>query len=423
MNAKNVGLVAALVLGASLVTHAADWPQWRGPQRHGVSTETGLLKEWPAAGPALRWQVTDVGDGYSSMAVVGDRLYTLANQELDNEFVRALSVQDGTTLWTTRLGNVGNPDQAPNYPKARSTPTIDGDRLYALSSDGDLACLETATGKVRWQKSLRKEFGGVPGTWAYSESPLVDDEMVVVTPGGPEATLLALNKVTGAVVWKASVPGGDAAGYASALVLTHAGRKQYVQFTAKGIVGVDAQTGAFLWRHDEPSKGPANIPTPVVSGSFVYSAVGKVGGTLFRLAGTGEAIKPEPVYLTRNLPNTNGGAVLVGDTLYGTNADGLVAADYKSGTIRWQAEGIGAGSIAAADGHLYIHGENGDVALIAAAPDAYREKGRFTPPNQPKHVTTMEKAWAYPVVANGRLYIRDRGTLWSYDVAESKAGR
>ncbi len=413
----------ALVLGASFVAHAADWPQWRGPQRHGVSTETGLLKQWPAAGPRLHWQMSDIGDGYSTVTVVGDQLYTLANLELDNEFVRALSVQDGKTLWTTRLGNVGNPDQMPSYPKARSTPTIDGDRLYALSSDGDLACLDTVTGKVRWQKNVRKEFGGVPGTWAYAESPLVDGDVVVVTPGGTEATLLALNKVTGTVVWKAAVPGGDAAAYASVIVLNHAGRKQYVQFTGKGIVGVDARTGEFLWRHDEPSKGPANIPTPIASGSYVYSAVGKIGGTLFRLSGTAEALKPEPVYLTRDLPNTNGGAVLVGDTLYGTIADGLVAADYKTGTIRWKAEGVGPGSIVAADGHLYIHGENGDVALVAAAADVYREKGRFTPPNQPKHATAMEKAWPYPVVASGRLYIRDRGTLWSYDVTEPKAGR
>ena len=424
MKAQQVGLVGALFIGASLVADAADWPQFRGPQRHGVSTETGLLKQWPTGGPTLNWQVNDIGDGYSTVAVVADRLFTLANRGLDNEFVQAMSVQDGKVLWTTRLGNVGNPDQMPSYPKARSTPTVDGALLYALSSDGDLACLETATGTVRWQKSLRKDFGGVPGTWAYAESPLVDGDLVVVTPGGVDATLLALNKTTGAVVWKTSVPGGDPAGYASAVVLNEGGRKQYMQFTGKGIVGVDAKTGQFLWRHDEPSKGPANIPTPVPAGSHVYSAAGNVGGTLFRLADSGGSINPEQVYLTRGLPNTNGGAVLIGEVLYGTTKDGvLVAADFKTGTIRWQSEGIGAGSIVAADGHLYIHGENGDVALVEATPEAYREKGRFSPPNQPKHATQQEKAWPYPVVANGRLYVRDRGTLWSYDVAAPKTDR
>jgi hypothetical protein len=308
----------------------------------------------------------------------------------------------------------------PSYPKARSTPTVDGSFLYALSSDGDLASVETASGKIRWQKNLRKDFGGQPGTWAYAESPLVDGDLVVVTPGGTDATLVALNKTSGAVVWKAAVPGGDPAGYASAIIVNDAGRKQYVQFTGKGIVGVDAKTGQFLWRYDEASKGPANMPTPVASGSYVYSSAGNVGGTLVRLAASGTEVKVEQVYLTRGLPNTSGGSVLIGDTLYGTTREGLVAADFKTGAIRWQSAGIGGGSIVAADGHLYIHGENGDVALVEATQDVYKEKGRFTPPNQPQHATAMEKAWPYPVVANGRLYIRDRGTLWSYDVAGTK---
>ena len=166
MNIRRFSSVAALLVSASFVVEAADWPQWRGPQRHGVSPETGLLKQWPAAGPKLHWQVSDIGDGYSSVAVVGDRLYTLSNRGMDNEFVQALSAQDGKSIWTARLGNVGNPNQVPSYPKARSTPTVDGSLLYALSSDGDLACVETASGKIRWQKSLRKEFGGQPGTWA-----------------------------------------------------------------------------------------------------------------------------------------------------------------------------------------------------------------------------------------------------------------
>jgi len=421
---QHLGIVVALGVGASLVVDAADWPQWRGPQRHGVSQETGLLQQWPADGPKLLWQRNDIGDGYATVAVVGSRVYTLANRGLDNEFVEALSAQDGTVVWTTRLGNVGNPDQAPSYPKARSTPTVDGPLLYALSSDGDLACLDTGTGAVRWQKSLRKEFGGQPGTWAYSESPLVDGDLVVVTPGGPEATLVALNKITGATVWKAAVPGGDPAGYASAIIVNDPGRKQYVQFTGKGIVGVDAKSGRFLWRYDEASKGPANIPTPIASGSYVYSSAGNVGGTLVRLTAADGEIKVDKVYLTRGLPNTNGGSVLVGDTLYGTTAEGLVAAEFKTGTIRWRSEGIGAASFVMADGHLYLHGENGNVALVEVTADAYREKGRFTPPNQPPHATQMEKAWPYPVVANGRLYIRDRGTLWAYDVAEPKdAGR
>ncbi|HET6647053.1 MAG TPA: PQQ-binding-like beta-propeller repeat protein, partial [Pyrinomonadaceae bacterium] len=189
---------------ANLPAASSDWPQWRGPQRDGVSKETGLLKQWPKEGPKLVWQVNDLGDGYSTPSVVGDRIYLMSNQGMENEFVQARSTKDGKPIWTTRIGNVGNPNQNPPYPKARSTPTVDGKFIYALGSDGDIACLETGTGKIRWQKNIRKEFGGQPGEWAYAESPLVDGDVVVVTPGGAEATIVALNKKTGALIWKSA---------------------------------------------------------------------------------------------------------------------------------------------------------------------------------------------------------------------------
>src|SRR5688500_2778828 len=201
---------------------------------------------------------------------------------MDNEFVQARSTQDGKVIWTTRVGNVGNPNQDPPYPKARSTPTIDGNYLYALGSDGDLVCLDVKNGKIRWQKSLRKEFGGQPHEWAYSEAPLVDGDVVVITRGGAQATIVALNKKTGAVIWKAAVPGGDPAGYASAIVVQAGGRKQYVQFLSKGIVGVDAKTGAFLWRYKEVAKGMAQMVTPVARDGYVYGGAHGIGGGVVR---------------------------------------------------------------------------------------------------------------------------------------------
>jgi outer membrane protein assembly factor BamB len=393
--------------------------------RNAASTETGLLKEWPREGPKLLWQVNDIGEGYATPAVVGTRLYLLSNRGLDNEFVQTLSTQDGKPGWTTRIGKVGNPNMEPPYPMARSTPTVDGDSLYALGSDGDLARLETATGKVLWQKSLLSDFNGQPGRWAYSESPLIDGEVLVVTPGGKDATLVALNKKTGAVIWKSAVPGGDAAAYSSAIVTEAAGRKQYVQFLDKGVVGIDAKTGQFLWRYEKTSTGPANIPTPVAHDGFVYSAnARRFGGALVQLHRTNEGVSAEEVYFERSVPNTLGGQVLLGGYLYGTNPEGLVSAEFKTGKIIWQASGVGPGSVLYADGRLYVHGENGDVLLAEATPEAYREKGRFTPPNQPKHIRgPREMAWSYPVVANGRLYIRDLGTLWCYDVTASESGK
>ena len=399
---------------------AADWPQFRGPARDGQSQETGLLKSWPKEGPKLLWQLKDIGDGYSAPAVVGGRLYLLSNRGMDNEFVQALSVEDGKVLWSTRIGKVGNPNQNPPYPKARSTPTLDGELMYAIGSDGDLVCLETASGKIRWQKSFRNDFGGKPGAWAYSESPLIDGDALVATPGGPEAALIAVHKKTGALIWRSAIPGGEPAGYSSAIVVQAGGHKQYVQFLDKGVVGVDAQTGRFLWRYDE-TKAIANMPMPVAHDGYVYTAKEHIGGGLVRLKPNGEGVAAEQVYLTRGLPNSVGGSLLRGDTLYGTNDKGLMAIEFTTGKVKWQTEGIGAGSVFYADGRLYLHGENGEVALADASPEAYREEGRFTPPDQPKRVSgPMERAWVYPVVANGRLYIRDLGTLWCYDVREAR---
>jgi outer membrane protein assembly factor BamB len=425
--------IAALCLCFSAVTvtrpankaaSTSDWPQWRGPQRNGISQESGLLKQWPAEGPKLLWQVDDVGDGYSTPAVVGTRIYLMSNRGFESEFVQALSTQDGKPIWTTRVGNVGSPQDF-LYAKARSTPTVDGDFIYALGSDGDLACLETGSGRIRWQKSIRKEFGGKPGIWAYAESPLVDGDVVVVTPGGEQATILALNKKTGAVIWKSAVPGGDPAGYASAITVQAGGRKQYVQFLSKGIVGVDAKTGQFLWRYKEVAKGMAQIPTPVARNEYVYGGAMNVGGGLVRLKPDGGGVAAEQVYFERGLPNGIGGAVLVDEYLYGTEdaGDRLVAVEFTTGKVKWQAESIGIGSVAYADGNLYLHGANGGVVLVEATAEGYREKGRFAPPAQPKRNRLgpyPEKAWTYPVIANGRLYIRDIGTLWAYDIKASR---
>jgi outer membrane protein assembly factor BamB len=421
MKAERLILISAGAIGLAAILTAADWPQWRGPQRNAISSEAGLLEQWPAKGPALLWQNKDIGDGYSTPAVAGNRIYLLSNRGLDNEFVQALSVQDGKVLWTTTLGKVGNPGQQPNFPCARSTPTLDGDAIYVLSSDGDLASLDAATGKARWRKSLRSDFRGQPHPWAYAESPLIDGDALIVTPGGAEATLVALNKRTGETIWKSAVPGGDVAGYSSAIVVEAASRKQYVQFLAKGLVGVDARTGQFLWRYEGAPTGSYQASTPIASKEYVYVAAGgNAGGGLVRLAAAAGGVTADQVYFKPGLPNGSGGAVLLKGILYGANNRGLVAADFMTGKPLWQAaqeEGVGPASIMYADGRLYLHGFNNDVALVEASPVGYRERGRFTPPEPPKHVRGQtERSWPHPVVANGRLYIRDLESLWCYDI-------
>ncbi len=408
-----IGQIAIVCLTTTCLL-ADDWPQWRGPNRTGISSETGLLQEWPAQGPKLVWQMKDAGNGYSTPAIVGDRLYLLGNEGMDNEFVQARAVKDGARIWSTRLGQVG-PNRGPQYPGARSTPTVEGQVLYALGSDGDLACLDIASGEVRWRKNLRSDFDGKPGNWAYAESPLIDGDALICTPGGSEATLVALNKKTGNLIWKSALPGGDEAAYASAIIVTVDGLKQYVQFLQKGLVGVDAKTGKFLWRYDRTAQGsPANIPTPVADNGYVYSGAGRSGGGLVKVKVDGDAVAAEQVYFSPKLPTAIGGAVKLGAYLYGSASRSLVCADFESGELKWEERSIAPASICYADNRLYLHGEDGDVALVEATAGAYQEKGRFTPPDQPDR--GRAKAWAYPVVANGRLYLRDMDRLWSYDI-------
>jgi outer membrane protein assembly factor BamB len=401
---------------------AADWPQWRGPNRDGISRETGLLKAWPPEGPKLLWQVKDLGSGYSTPAVVGGRVYVMSNQGFEDEFVKALDVKDGSQVWSTRVGKVGNPDQQPSYPAARSTPTVDGTRVYALGSDGDLVCLETATGMVRWQKSLRTDFGGQPGTWAYSESPLVDGEVVVCTPGGSEATVVALNKNTGEVVWKCVVPGGAKAGYSSIVVSAAAGLRQYVAYTGGGLFGVEAKTGNFLWRYDKTT-GPVGMSalTPVISEDLVYSATDRLGGAAVRILAFRDTVEVQEVYRSQKLPRTLGGALLVGEHLYGSSGTTLVCAEFQTGEIKWSERVTAPGALCYAEGRLYFHGENGEVMIVEVTPQGYRERGRFTPPNPPAPSNPMEKAWPYPVIADGRLFVRNGESLWCYEIKD-KAG-
>ena len=397
-----------VALGAfPLAAAAADWPQWRGPQRDGLSRETGLLPEWPKEGPKLLWQVKDVGAGYSTPAVVGDRIYLLSNKGTDDEFTQALDAKDGSQLWSVRLGKSG-PNKGPQYPGARSTPTVDGDVLYALGSDGDLACLETAKGEAlaqepphRLRRSARpvglrrvaadrRRCAGLHARRQREHHRRAEQE--------DRRSDLAF-----------AAPKGDQAAYASVIIVEVGGVKQYVQFLQNGLVGLDANTGKLLWHYDKTAQGSmANIPTPVAHDGYVYSAAGMSGGGLVHLKADKGDIAADPIYFDSDLPNCVGGSVHIGDYLYGANsARGLLSVEFATGKTKWEEKSLGAGSVCAADGRLYFHGEDGQVALAEATPDGYHNKGRFTPPDPPSR-PNKAKAWAYPVIANGRLYVRDQ---------------
>jgi outer membrane protein assembly factor BamB len=427
MNARPFLLLVVGLLLLPLAVRADDWPQWRGPNRDGVSKETGLLKEWPKDGPKLLWKNEMVGGGYSTPSIVGDRVYLMGDKN-DQEYLMALDAKTGKEVWTTAIGKIGANPKGMNYPGPRSTPTVDGDLMYVVGSDGDLACVEKTKGDIKWKKNLKTDFAGKVGQWAYAESPLIDGDLVICTPGGKEATLAALNKKTGETVWKCAVPQGDAAGYGSVMVLQTAGGHEYVQFLAGGVVGVDAKTGKFLWRYDKTKDFAATIPTPVVHGDSVFTSTSSNGSGLVRVKAGKDAVTAEEVYYNKTKLNGIGTAVRVGDYLYATDSKNqLVCMDFKTGEVKWSDPSVGSAALCYADGLLYVRGQGGNgfgsekpsfVALVEATPTGYKERGRF---EQPQHGN--RPAWPHPVVANGRLYLRDQGVLFCYDVKDEGAGK
>jgi len=388
-----------------------DWPQWRGPDRTGVARETGLLKSWPPNGPQLVWKAQGLGGGHSTPSIAGGRIFGMSYRG-EEEVVWALDAAGGKELWVTPIARANFSIGQQAQSGSNSTPTVDGDRLYALGISGDLVCLQVSDGKLQWKKNLVKEFGGqVPG-WGYSESPLIDGEKVIATPGGRAATLVALNKQSGDVIWSAQVPGGSEAQYASAIAVDVAEQREIIQFLRGGVVGVAAKDGKFLWRYQNPANGTANCATPIYRDSLVFAASGYgTGGGLARLMASPTGVTATEVYFTRRMQNHHGGVVLVGDSLYGFDGSNLTCLNFKTGEVAWSDRSVGKGSLVCADGHLYVRGERGTVALVEATPAGYVEKSRFEQPDR-----TSQPAWAHPVVAGGRLYLRDQDLLLCYAV-------
>jgi hypothetical protein len=408
MKNARVLLLAVLLLclaQQALAQTAAIWPQWRGPNRDGISKETGLLKQWPAEGPPLVWKATGAGRGYSSFSVANGKLYTLGLRG-DREFVIAFDVATGKEAWATAHGSAFRNDRGDG---PRGTPTVDGDRVYALGGDGDLSALDAGTGKIIWTKNILKEFRGSNITWGISESPLVLGNKVLVNPGGPNASIVALNKADGSVIWKSQ---SDRAGYSSGIPVEVNGATQVVFFTSERALGLDAKDGRLLWDYSRPANDVANVATPIVRANrvFISSDYGTGGGVV--------EIKPDnkaqEIWFTKDMRNHHSSSVLIGDYLYGFSSAILTAIKFDTGEIAWRDRSVGKGSLVYADGNLYCFSENGVVGLVEATPTGYKEKGRFRIPQD------SLPTWTHPVVAGGRLYLRDQDTIYAFDVREKK---
>ena len=397
--------LAALALCASVTMQALeDWPQWRGPHRDGLSAEKNLLKSWPQGGPPLAWKAGGAGEGYSSFAVAGGRIFTLGARG-DREYVVALDAATGKRLWEVDHGRRFTNDRGDG---PRSTPTVDGGRLYVFGASGDLSSLDPASGKIGWTVNVIREFGGQNIKWGFSESPLVSGDRIIVSPGGSGSGIVAVNKATGKLLWKAEA---DTAGYSSAVLHEIGGVRQAIIFTGQRALGLDIANGHVLWSYDRVANRVANIATPIARGNHVFlSSDYGTGAALLELTPSAGALSAREVYFTREMRNHHASSVLIGGYLYGFSSAILTAMKFDTGEVAWRDRSVGKGSLVFADERLYLFSERGVAALVEATPSGYREHGRFT------LETGSLPTWTHPVVANGRLLLRDQDTVYAYDV-------
>jgi outer membrane protein assembly factor BamB len=397
--------LAALALSASVTIEALeDWPQWRGPHRDGLSAEKNLLKSWPPDGPLLAWKVAGAGEGYSSFAVAGGRIFTLGARG-DREYVVAFDAASGKRLWEVAHGSRFTNDRGDG---PRSTPTVDGARVYAFGASGDLTALDAASGKVAWTVNVVRDFGGQNIKWGFSESPLVLGDRIIVSPGGSGSAIVAVDKASGKLLWKSE---GDAAGYSSAVLHEVGGVRQAIIFTGQRALGLDVANGHVLWSYDRVANRVANIATPIARGNRVFlSSDYGTGAALLELTPSGGTIAAREVYFTRDMRNHHASSVLIGDYLYGFSSAILTAMKFDTGEVAWRDRSVGKGSLVFADDRLYLFSERGVAALAEATPDGYREHGRFS------LETGSLPTWTHPVVSNGKLLLRDQDTVYAYDV-------
>jgi len=398
------GLIAASTVRAANLD--ASWPQFHGPNRDNHSTETGLLKQWPEGGPALLWTAQGIGHGYSGVSIASGMIYT-AGSIGKNTVITALSM-DGKVLWQVENG----PDWTGDHPGTRSTPTVDGDRLYHQSPVGSLLCLEARTGRKLWQINTLEKFQSKTSTWALAESLLVDGDRLICCPGGPQTCMVALDKMTGSVVWKAPST-GELAGYGSPMLVELDGLRIITTLTAKAVIGVNADTGELLWHVKHESYADENIMIPIVHDGHLFISSLKAGSVKWKLNVNDGKVSLAELWRTQELDNHHGGIVLVGGNLYGNstfrNSKRWVCLDWESGANKHMDKGVGKGSLTCADGMLYTLSENGRMGLVRPTPTGQELVSSFQIPKGGKG-----KSWAHPVVCNGRLYLRHGNFLYAY---------
>jgi outer membrane protein assembly factor BamB len=397
-----LGLCAAGPLAAA---DAPSWPRFHGPKGDNLSTDTGLLKEWPKDGPKLLWTASGMGEGYATVSIADGIIYTDGN--INGQTTIIAMDMDGKVLWKVPNGKAFADKNS--YPGTRGTPTIEGDRLYLESPLGEIGCFNAKTGKEIWRADILKEFGGKNIQWALSESPVIDGDRVICTPGGPKTALAALDKMTGKVVWK-SPSAVDAAGYATPAVVEYQGLRMVLTMMSKSLVGVNAQDGKLLFRHPHETPYDMNVQTPIFRDGQVFIATVS-GAEAIKLSVDGQTVKAKQVWESKALDNHHGGVILLDGYLYGSCSTGWVCLEWKTGKQMYKERGVRKGSLTYADGMLYTLGENSTMGLVKAEPEAHKVVSQFKLPKGGEGAS-----WAHPVVCGGRLYIRHGDFLYVYDV-------
>lgn len=405
-------IAACAIASLTLTGFSADWPQWRGIHRDGISPETGLLGSWEKS-PDLVWTFRDAGKGYSGPAIVDGVYYSLGTND-DTETVFALDIKDGSRKWHTPVGEIlGNAwGDGP-----RATPTVVGDHVYAMSGNGHLYCLKAADGSVVWKVSMTDDLGGKVPTWGYTESVLHDDGHILCTPGGDKGAIASINAKTGKVLWQ-SDDFTDEAQYSSIVMAEIHGKKQYVQRTMKSIVGIHPENGDVLWKTDFPGR-TAMIPTPIVTGNHVYVTGGY--GTGCKLIEIKDDWSVNEIYYNRDMKNHHGGVVLVdGNAIFGySDGVGWLMQDLKTGSEIWsEKDKLGKGAVTMADGRFYcIAEDSGEVALLEVSRDGYKSRGSFTIDPKSSIRASRGKIWTHPVIVDGKLYLRDQDIVYCYNIS------
>jgi outer membrane protein assembly factor BamB len=380
-----------------------DWPQWRGPNRDGVSKEIGLLKSWPEGGPKVLWRAP-AGEGYSGIAVSQGRAFTMYGEGND-EVTVGLDAANGKEIWRFRADGKYINDQG-NGP--RSTPTVDGDLVFTLSGNGTLHALNAKDGKKVWEHNLTKEFAGRIPTWGISTSPLVEGELLIVDVGGKaEHSVVAFNKSSGSLAWKSQT---DQPGYSAPIAVTVNGVRQVLVFTGTALVSLSPANGKLFWRYPWVTEFFVNAATPVFIPNdkiFISSGYGK-GAALLQMQAANGRVTAAPVWLSRAMKNHFSSSVFHEGHLYGFDDAIFKCLDANTGGEKWKARGFQKGSLILADGHLIVLGEHGNLALVEATPTEYKEKA-----NVP---ALKGKCWTMPSLAGGKLYLRNEKEMLCLDV-------